>query len=311
MESRRLGAAGPQVSLVGLGCNNFGMKLDEAASRAVVSAALEAGVTHFDTAEIYGGGHSEEYLGRALGSRRAEVVVATKFAARPAEEPYRPGVLRRRILEGCEISLQRLGTDYIDLYYQHRPDPEAPVEEALETLGELVDAGKVRYAGCSNYSAVQLDEAAAAAQAPGAARFVACQIHWNLLSRDVESEVVPAARRAEMGVVPYFPLEAGLLTGKYSDEGPFPRGLPAGHHGALRQARHRGELRLHPRAECFRRREGPHSARAGFRLAGGTGRREPPSSRGPPLPSRSSGTCGPGRRGDWGRTNCRRFPGDR
>lgn len=224
MESRRIGAAGPQVSLVGLGCNNFGMKLDDAASRAVVSAALEAGVTHFDTAEIYGGGHSEEYLGRALGSRRDEVVVATKFAARPPEEPYRPGVLRRRILEGCEISLQRLGTDHIDLYYQHRPDPEAPVEEALETLGELVDAGKVRYAGCSNYSAVQLDEAAAAAQAPGAARFAACQIHWNLLSRDVESEVVPAARRAEMGVVPYFPLEAGLLTGKYSDERPFPPG---------------------------------------------------------------------------------------
>jgi aryl-alcohol dehydrogenase-like predicted oxidoreductase len=224
VESRRLGVAGPRVSLVGLGCNNFGMKLDEAATRAVVSAALEAGVTHFDTAEVYGGGHSEEYLGRALGSRRTDVIVATKFAPRPAEEPYRPGVLRRRILEGCETSLRRLGTDYIDLYYQHRPDPVAPVGEALETLHELVEAGKVRHAGCSNYSAAQLDEAATAARTPGAARFVACQIHWSLLSRDVESEVVPAARRAEMGVVPYFPLEAGLLTGKYSGSGPFPPG---------------------------------------------------------------------------------------
>lgn len=200
------------------------MKMDEAASLAVVAAALEAGVTHFDTAESYGGGHSEEYLGKALGTRRDLVVVATKFAPRPAEEPYVPGALRRRILDGCHTSLRRLGTDYIDLYYQHRPDPEAPVEEALQALAELVEVGKVRYAGCSNYDASQLDAAAAAAQAPGATRFVACQIHWNLLSRKVEGEVVPAALRAQMGVVPDFPLEAGLLTGKYRGDRPFPVG---------------------------------------------------------------------------------------
>ncbi len=224
MEIRRVGAAGPDVSLIGLGCNNFGMKLDDSATHAVVLAALDAGVTHFDTAEIYGGGHSEEYLGRALGRRRGDVVVATKFAPRPPEEPYRSGALRRRILEGCDISLRRLGTDYIDLYYQHRPDPQVPVDEALEALGELLAAGKILHAGCSNFSAAQVDEAAPSAGTPGAARFVACQIHWNLLSREVESEIVPAARRAQMGVIPYFPLESGLLTGKYRGDEPFPPG---------------------------------------------------------------------------------------
>ncbi len=136
--------------LVGLGCNNFGMKLDERQSAEVVHAALEAGITHFDTAESYGGGRSEVFLGKALGDRRGDVVVATKFAARPKDEPYRAGALRRRILEGCAISLERLGTDHIDIYYQHHPDPEAPAEEALEALSELVAAGKVAYAACSN-----------------------------------------------------------------------------------------------------------------------------------------------------------------
>ena len=126
METRRLGATGPEVSVVGLGCNNFGMRLDEGGTRDVVHAALEAGITHFDTAEEYGHGQSEIFLGKALGARRRDVVVATKFASRPPGEPYRPGALRRRIREGCEASLRRLGTDYIDLYYQHRPDPEAP-----------------------------------------------------------------------------------------------------------------------------------------------------------------------------------------
>lgn len=224
METRRMGTAGPQVSLIGLGCNNFGMKLDEAASLRVVHAALDAGITHFDTAERYGGGRSEEYVGKALGKRRRGVVVATKFASRPSGEPYRPGALRRRIHEGCEISLRRLGTDYIDLYYQHHPDPDAPLDEVLEALGELVETGKVKYAGCSNFSAGMIEEAAAGAQAPAAARMVACQIYWNLLNREVESEVVPAARRHGLGVVPYFPLESGLLTGKYRQDRPFPAG---------------------------------------------------------------------------------------
>lgn len=215
METRQMSATGPRVSLVGLGCNNFGMKLDERQTADVVHAALEAGITHFDTAESYGGGRSEVFLGKALGERRGDVIVATKFAPRPSEEPYRPGALRRRILEGCETSLERLGTDHIDVYYQHRPDPEAPVLEALEALSELVAAGKVVHVACSNFSAEQIDEAERVAAQRGTAKFMAGQIHWNLLAREAEEKIVPALRRQGMGIVPYFPLESGLLTGKY------------------------------------------------------------------------------------------------
>ena len=216
MDQRTFGTAGPSVSVVGLGCNNFGMKLDRDASTAVVLAALDAGVTHFDTAEMYGGGQSEEFLGAALGSRRDDVVVATKFLPRPDGEPYEPGALARRIREGCEISLRRLGTDRIDLYYQHYPDPDAPLDEAFEALDQLVAAGKVLHVASSNVSA---DQIRAAGQ-----RVAATQIEWNLLTRDVEAEVVPAAREAGIGIVPYFPLASGLLTGKYRKGQGFPAG---------------------------------------------------------------------------------------
>ncbi len=218
MEKRRMGTRGPGVSVLGLGCNNFGMKLDEAQSREVVEAALAAGVTHFDTAESYGGGRSEEYLGAALGGRRDQVVIATKFAARPDGEEYRPGLLRRRIMEGCETSLRRLGTDHIDLYYQHHPDPAAPLEETLGALDELIQAGKVVHAGCSNFSAAQIDEAARIAGETRGAGFAAAQMHWNLLERRVEADVVPAALRAGSGIIPYFPLASGMLTGKYGKD---------------------------------------------------------------------------------------------
>ena len=224
MEIRRLGAAGPELSVVGLGCNNFGMKLDERGTAKVVHAAHDAGITHFDTAETYGGGNSEAFLGKALGGRRDGVLVATKFAPRPPGEPYRPGILRRRILDGCEISLRRLGTDRIDLYYQHRPDPEAPVEEALQALSELVGAGKVVHVACSNFDADQIEEAATVSAQRGTAKYIACQIHWNLLAREVEEKIVPALRRQKMGIVPYFPLESGLLTGKYRQGQELPEG---------------------------------------------------------------------------------------
>lgn len=224
MESRRLGVAGPEVSLVGLGCNNFGLRLDERQTRNVVHAALDVGITHFDTAEVYGGGQSETFLGKALGDRRGNVVIATKFAPRPADEPYRAGLLRSRILEGCEISLRRLGTDHIDLYYQHRPDPQAPVEEALEAFNELVAVGKVGHVACSNFGAEQIDEASRISAERGMVAFVAGQIHWNLLAREVEKDIVPAIRRHGMGIVPYFPLESGILTGKYRQGEPFPAG---------------------------------------------------------------------------------------
>jgi aryl-alcohol dehydrogenase-like predicted oxidoreductase len=200
------------------------MKLDEAQSREVVHAALDAGITHFDTAESYGGGRSEVFLGRALGRRRQEVVVATKFAARPKDEPYRTGALRRRILEGCEISLERLDTEYIDVYYQHHPDPEAPLEETLDALSELVDTGRVVHAACSNFGVDQIEEASRISAEHGTARFIACQIHWNLLSREVEQGLVPALHREGMGIVPYFPLESGLLTGKYRADEDYPAG---------------------------------------------------------------------------------------
>ena len=223
MQSRRLGNAGPEVSVVGLGCNNFGSRIDVRRTAEVVQAAVAAGISHFDTAESYGNGESEAFLGKALGTRRDQVVIATKFAPRPAAEPYRPGALRRRILDGCDGSLRRLGTDRIDLYYQHRPDPAAPVEEALEALGELVAAGKVRYVACSNFNAAQIEEAARVSAAQAQPGFVASQIHWNLLFREEEAAHIPAVRRWGMGIVPYFPLESGLLTGKY-EPGGYPEG---------------------------------------------------------------------------------------
>jgi aryl-alcohol dehydrogenase-like predicted oxidoreductase len=219
VDVRQLGDAGPKVSVVGLGCNNFGVRMDQAAVDKVVAAALDAGITHFDTAEMYGGGKSEEFLGRALGSRRDGVVIASKFLPRPNDEPYKPGALRDRILQGCDISLGRLGTDHIDLYYQHYPDPAAPVEELRDALATLQKAGKVVHVASSNVTAEQIDESDAAGVG-----FVATQIDWSLLNRAVEESVVPAARRHGLGVVPYFPLASGLLTGKYRRGEEFPEG---------------------------------------------------------------------------------------
>ena len=219
MDVRQLGDAGPKVSVVGLGCNNFGVRMDQAAVDRVVGAALDAGITHFDTAEMYGGGKSEEFLGQALGSRRDEVVIASKFLPRPSDEPYKPGALRDRILQGCDVSLGRLRTDRIDLYYQHYPDPDAPIEELRDALATLQRAGKVVSVASSNVTAEQID----AADAAGVG-FVATQIDWSLLNRVVEESVVPAVRRHGMGVVPYFPLASGLLTGKYRRGEEFPEG---------------------------------------------------------------------------------------
>jgi aryl-alcohol dehydrogenase-like predicted oxidoreductase len=224
MELRNLGGDGPALSAVGLGCNNFGMKLDREASIAVVHAALDAGVTHLDTAEMYGGGRSEEYIGEALVGRRDEALLATKFLPRPADEPYTPGILAKRIREACETSLRRLRTDRIDLYYQHYPDAEAPVDEALETLGELVREGKVLHLASSNVSAAQIGAAAACSEAKRLARFVGTQLEWSLVARAAEESVIPAARTANVGIVPYFPLASGLLTGKYRRGEAFPEG---------------------------------------------------------------------------------------
>ena len=219
MRYRPLGNSGLVVSVVGLGCNNFGRRLDVAQTRAVVDAAIDSGVTLLDTADIYGGaGRSEELLGEALAGRRDQVVLATKFGSQPADMGYGSAAGakggRAYIRRAVEHSLRRLRTDYIDLYQIHTPDPVTPVEETLTALSELVQAGLVRYIGHSNFSAVQIAAAAAAARELGTAPFISAQNHWSLLERQAELEVVPTAIEYGLGVLPFFPLANGLLTGK-------------------------------------------------------------------------------------------------
>ena len=224
MRYRELGASGLTVSVTGLGCNNFGRRLDLARTRAVVDAAIDAGITLLDTADVYGIGASEELLGEVLAGRRDQVVLATKFGLRGADMGYGPAAGARGgrayIRRAVEASLRRLRTDYIDLYQLHTPDPQTPVAETLAALTELVAEGKVRYLGHSNFAGWQIADAAHLAQAAGTAPFVSAQNHWSLLERGAEAEVVPAARRFGLGVLPYYPLANGLLTGKVR------RGLP-------------------------------------------------------------------------------------
>ncbi len=215
MDLRVIGRSGLKVSVLGLGCNNFGPRIDEAAAAAVVDASLAAGITFFDTSNSYGGGESEKFLGRALKGHRDGVVVATKFSSRVGESPYEVGASRKHLVAACERSLRSLGTDYIDLYYQHFPDPETPVEETLAALDDLVRAGKVRYVASSNFAGWQIVEAELLAAARHGTRFIASQSEWSLLERGIEAEVVPACAAYQVGVIPYFPLASGLLTGKY------------------------------------------------------------------------------------------------
>ncbi|HEX6420666.1 MAG TPA: aldo/keto reductase [Acidimicrobiales bacterium] len=213
---RTLGSSGLVVSTVGLGCNNFGLRLGPDEARPVVQAALDAGVTLFDTSDSYG--DSEEILGAALAGRRDEVVIATKFGSdlKGAAGPDRGArASRRYIRRAVERSLRRLGTDWIDLYQLHRPDGITPMEETLAALTDLVREGKVRYIGSSNLRAWQVTDADWVARARGLERFVSAQNHYNLLDRAVEADLVPACLHHGVGVLPYFPLASGLLTGKY------------------------------------------------------------------------------------------------
>ena len=221
----RLIAPGLSLSVVGVGCNNFGSRLDEDGTRAVVDAALDEGMTHFDTAESYGSGKSEVFLGRAVEGRRDQVVITTKFGwgrgfADDEVARGHPDYVRGAI----DGSLRRLGTDYVDLYLYHRPDGVTPIEETLGAMGELVAAGKARAIGSSNFSAAQVEAADRVSSERGLARFVAAQNRYSLLDREVERDLVPACERLGIGLIPYSPLENGLLTGKYSRGGPVPEG---------------------------------------------------------------------------------------
>lgn len=225
MEYRHLGRSGLEVSLVGLGCNNFGGRIDVSASREVVHAALDAGITLFDTADMYGNlGGSETALGEILGDRRKEIVLATKFGMAMDASGRLRGGSRRYVLSAVEASLRRLRTDWIDLYQIHLPDPETPIDETLHALDDLVRQGKVRYVGCSNFPAWQVVDALWTSRCRGLERFVSCQDEYSLVVREIERELVPAMRRHGLGLLTYYPLAGGLLTGKYRRGQPLPEG---------------------------------------------------------------------------------------
>lgn len=225
MQFRNLGRSGLRVSLVGLGCNNFGGRIDDAAAAKVVDAAIEHGITLFDTADIYGNrGGSETVLGTLLGARRKDIVLATKFGMDMNDAGTMKGGSRRYIMNAVEASLKRLRTDWIDLYQMHRFDPLTPLEETLRTLEDLISQGKVRYIGCSNFAPWQVADAAWTARDLGVSGFVSCQDEYSLLKRGAESDLIPAAAHYGMGLLPYFPLANGLLTGKYQRNAPMPEG---------------------------------------------------------------------------------------
>ena len=225
MRTRAVGSSDLVVPVVGLGCNNFGWRLDAAATKTVVDAAIDAGVTFFDTAEMYGDGESEEFIGRALDGRRGEVILATKFGwgNGSGDQSLAPGS-PEQVRVAIEGSLRRLRTDYVDLYQYHRPDGVTPIAETLGAMSELVDEGKVRYIGSSNMSAEQMREADHVARELGLTRFVSVQNEYSWLVRRVEEQVVPACEELGAGLIPYFPLARGLLSGKYRRDAPVPEG---------------------------------------------------------------------------------------
>jgi len=219
MKTKQLGSSDLEVSVVGLGCMMFGSMCDEATTTAVINAALDEGVNFFDTANIYGAppGTSEQYVGKALGDKRKDIILTTKFGAQSGGRggSVEGGGTRDYIMSCIEESLTNLGTDYLDLYQYHFPDTNTPAEETLRALEDLVQQGKVRYIGCSNMSGAQLQEAMDAAQAAGTSQYVSAQNWYSLLTRGIETDLVPVAEQNNVSIIPYFPLESGLLTGKY------------------------------------------------------------------------------------------------
>lgn len=224
MQYRNLGSSGLKVSAIGLGTNQFGGKVDQATVSNILSAAIDQGINFIDTADVYQKGRSEETIGKALKGRREQVLLATKVFLPTGEGPNQHGASRHHILKGVENSLRRLDTDHIDLYQIHRWDDKAPIEETLRTLDDLVTSGKVRYIGSSNFSGWQIAHAAHVAQNNHWHRFVSEQPHYHMLARELEKEILPAADHFGVGILPYFPLAGGFLTGKYKRDQPAPAG---------------------------------------------------------------------------------------
>ena len=224
MEYRRLGTSGLKVSAIGLGGNNFGERLDEKGTTRIIHQALALGINFIDTANRYGGTRSEELVGRALKGRRGDALIATKFGRSMGDDPNASGGSRKHIMDQVEASLRRLGTEYIDLYQIHVFDPETPIEETLRALDDLIHQGKVRYIGCSGFTAWQVCEAVWTARTLNLNPFVSFQPHYNLLRREAEKELVPFCRSYGLGIIPYFPLASGFLTGKYRPSQPMPEG---------------------------------------------------------------------------------------
>lgn len=224
MEYRRLGTSGLKVSALGLGTNSFGRRVDEKGAARILDQALDLGISFLDTANIYGGGLSEEFIGKALKNRRGKFILATKFGRVMEETPNGKGASRLHIMEQLEGSLTRLGTDTIDLYQLHIYDPDTPIEETLRALDDSVRQGKVRYIGCSQVSSWQACEGLWTSRLLNLNSYVSVQPHYNLLKREIEKELVPFCRAYGLGIIPYFPLEGGVLTGKYRPGQPAPAG---------------------------------------------------------------------------------------
>ncbi len=221
MNYRKLGDSGLDVSEIGLGCNNFGRRWDYTKSRTIIRAALDNGVNFLDTADVYGDGASESIIGRALKGSRSQVVIGTKFSDAMGEGPNTRGGSRKYVIDALDASLRRLQTDYVDLYQMHGPDAGTPIEETLRALDDLISAGKVRYVGCSNFPAWEIVEAIWTSKIQRLAGFISCQPPYNILERDIEAEVLPVCRRYGLGILPYYPLASGFLSGKYKpDEAP-------------------------------------------------------------------------------------------
>ena len=225
METRRIGGeSGFDITIVGLGCNAFGRRIDQNAATKVINGALDAGITFFDTAEGYGNGLSEVYIGNALKGRRDQVTLATKVGYNMLHVKGKGKGSPENIRVAIDLSLENLQTDYVELYQLHRPDPSTPIEDTLGTFNDLRNEGKIRLFGCSNYSAAQMAEAVAAADAAGYQGFVTAQNRWSVLNRDIEKDLTPVCATNNVGVLPFYPLEMGLLTGKYRRG----EGAPAG-----------------------------------------------------------------------------------